>query len=104
VAVLQAELYGGEPEVDYIVDAVADAYQEWRNSWAATLGEASEDPKVQSYLRLREKFFQTLEWYYERSVSKDSPYLAAGEHAVHPLTWCRAHGTLNVFGAECIAP
>eukprot|EP01025_Chloroclados_australasicus_P057158 TRINITY_DN7114_c0_g2_i2.p1 TRINITY_DN7114_c0_g2~~TRINITY_DN7114_c0_g2_i2.p1 ORF type:complete len:184 (-),score=22.56 TRINITY_DN7114_c0_g2_i2:135-686(-) len=71
-------LYGEDVEKDYEVDALCDAYQVWRNSWASALGGAPGSDKVTAYLDKREHFHQCLEALYEARTAKDSVFMAGG--------------------------
>lgn len=75
---MQNDQYGKDAEMDFIADAAADAYSDWRNSWAGTVGKPETDDKVKAYRDSRSKFYTTLEWYYGKKSSPSSPYLTGG--------------------------
>ena len=80
---LQIGQYGKNSEADWDSDAAADAYQEWRNSWATTLREDEASDKVQAYRQGRDDWFSAFDWYYSQRTATDSPYLAPGAPATH---------------------
>ena len=61
--------------MDYESDAACDAYQEWRNAWAAALGSKE---KSEEYLKNRDLHMGAMEHYYEHRIAKETPYLVKG--------------------------
>jgi hypothetical protein len=83
---LQTGQYGNDIEMDYIADAAADAYADWRNTWVACLGKPETDESVIKYRDVRSKFYMTLEWYYSKKSDSASPYLTGGKWHAIPLS------------------
>ena len=75
---MQNGQYGNDPEMDFVADAAADAYQEWRNAWAVTVGEPETSEKVKAYRDTRDKYYPIMEWHYSKKASPSSPYLTGG--------------------------
>jgi hypothetical protein len=73
---LQTGQYGNDIEMDYIADAAADAYADWRNTWSAS-NKASQ-VEIAKYRETRSKFYTTQEWYYGQKSDSASPYLLGG--------------------------
>eukprot|EP01025_Chloroclados_australasicus_P057160 TRINITY_DN7114_c1_g1_i7.p1 TRINITY_DN7114_c1_g1~~TRINITY_DN7114_c1_g1_i7.p1 ORF type:complete len:220 (+),score=26.67 TRINITY_DN7114_c1_g1_i7:170-829(+) len=73
------DLYGKDEEKDYDADALCDAYQVWRNTWATALGEEPESEKVSAYLSKREHFHECLEAFYKARTAQDGVFLTGGE-------------------------
>lgn len=67
-----------DPEMDFIADAAADVYSDWRNQWASLLSLENADGAAMAYLDNRNKYYNTLEWYYSKKSSPASPFLTGG--------------------------
>jgi hypothetical protein len=73
---VQCGLYGKDAELDYQSDAMCDAYQEWRNVWAGTLG--GDESAIEAYDGKRTFYLDVCEAYYSKRSASDSPFLVPG--------------------------
>lgn len=76
----QAGVYGDDALIDLESDAAADAYQLWRNAWAAVLSKDDDSDEVRTYREETRLFWlQAMERYYASRSATDSPFLVRGD-------------------------
>lgn len=88
---MQEDLYGKDAQLDYEMDSVGDAQDEWRCEWALALNEAEDSEKMKTYRGKREGLYEMMEGYYKQRTAKDGPYVVPGAALCRPDTCAYWH-------------